>query len=300
MYKLYMMVKYLIKNYLLSFTNHIYIMRNIADPQLRSISIETINRCNGLCSFCPVNANEPQRPYAKMTTELFEKIILELSAKDYKGSISIFQNNEPFLDERIIDFHRFARSELPNASFILFTNGSLLNLSKFLDIINYLDELVIDNYNDSLQVNSSLKEVYDYLEKHNELKSKVHFSFRLQNEVLTSRAGQAPNKKDVKYLRSPCLFPYEQMTVRPTGEVSLCCNDALGKCTLGNLNNNTIWEVWESENYKKFRHEMYKNGRKNLLLCKNCDVPTHHLHLPAWLLSINQKIRTKMNMNGKA
>ena len=32
-------------------------------PQPCEIEIETINRCNGICPFCPINANEPQRPY---------------------------------------------------------------------------------------------------------------------------------------------------------------------------------------------------------------------------------------------
>ena len=244
---------------------------------MQEIEIETVNRCNGKCPFCPVNVNQPQRPYAKMSTELFEKIISELAERDYEGRISLFSNNEPFLDERIIDFHHFARAKLPHAFFNLYTNGSLLSLDKFLAVIDDLDYLVIDNYNDQLQVNPSLQEVYDYLETHEELKSKVHFDFRLQNQVLLSRGGQAPNKKGVKGLRARCLLPYRMMIVRPTGEVSLCCSDALGKYTLGDLNNNTVWEVWESENFNKIRQEMTKNGRKNLLLCKNCDTRTEPL-----------------------
>ena len=47
-------------------------------PSFRIVEIETLNRCNGSCAFCPVNAHQPQRPYAKMETELFEKIIKEL------------------------------------------------------------------------------------------------------------------------------------------------------------------------------------------------------------------------------
>lgn len=146
-----------------------------------------------------------------------------------------------------------------------------MSLDKFLDAIDYLDCLIIDNYYDDLQVNPYLQEVYDYLETHRELEAKVFFDIRLQNEVLMSRGGQAPNRRDAKGLRAPCLLPYRQMVVRPTGEVSLCCTDALGKYTLGNLNNNMIWE---SENYLKIRRKISKNGRKNLLLCNKCDFTT--------------------------
>lgn len=32
-------------------------------PLFKNIEIETINRCNGSCSFCPVNKKENQRPF---------------------------------------------------------------------------------------------------------------------------------------------------------------------------------------------------------------------------------------------
>ena len=42
-----------------------------------SIEIETVNRCNNTCSFCPVNRNNDTRPYQKMTDEFFYSLIVE-------------------------------------------------------------------------------------------------------------------------------------------------------------------------------------------------------------------------------
>lgn len=239
------------------------------------IELETVNRCNGICPFCPVNVNQPQRKYAKMTSELFKKIINELAAMNYSGRLSLYSNNEPFLDERIIDFHRYANAKLPNTFFCLFTNGSLLTFDKFMDIMPYLDELIIDNYNDNKEINTpELKKIYDYLQEHQKIKERVNFIFRLQNEVLFSRGGMAPNKKgkhDARTTDIICTLPYHQLVIRPTGEISLCCNDALGKYTLGNLNMQSILEVWNSERYHEIRKEMLTNARKNLYLCKECD-----------------------------
>ena len=95
---------------------------------IQEIEVETVNRCNGICPFCPVNVNEPQRPYAKMSDELFKKIINELHDMDYNGTLSLYSNNEPFIDERIIDFYKYARKMIPNARLSIFTNGSLLTL----------------------------------------------------------------------------------------------------------------------------------------------------------------------------
>ncbi|NBJ91323.1 radical SAM/SPASM domain-containing protein [Parablautia muri] len=242
--------------------------------KIREIEIETVNRCNGKCSFCPVNANEPQREYAKMSTELFYKIIAELKDMNYSGTLSIFSNNEPFLDDRIIDFYKYARNNLPSARLSIFTNGTLMKLNDFKEIVNYLDYMVIDNYNDDLEVLPNLKEIFAYLQKHKDLQDKVNFVVRPQDQVRTSRGGQAPNKKGTEGINELCLLPFRMMVIRPTGKVSLCCNDALGKYTLGDISQDKIIDIWNSTNYEQIRQEMLKNRRKNLKLCKNCDTTT--------------------------
>ncbi|MBQ9628758.1 MAG: SPASM domain-containing protein [Synergistaceae bacterium] len=89
-----------------------------------------------------------------------------------------------------------------------------------------------------------------------------------------SRGGQSPNKlgnHDTRAVNIMCALPFRQLIIRPTGEVSLCCNDALGKYTLGDLRTQTISEVWHSERYEAVRAEMIANARKNLKLCCECD-----------------------------
>ena len=66
-----------------------------------------------------------------MSEELFKKIISELSHINYSGYLSLFSNNEPFLDERIINFAKYARENLKNAELSIWTNGTLLTFEKF-------------------------------------------------------------------------------------------------------------------------------------------------------------------------
>lgn len=84
-------------------------------PLFSSVEIETINACNGRCSFCPVNRALDPRTHIMMRRDLFEKIIIELQTLNYSGRIGLFSNNEPFLDKRIIDFAKYAREHLPYA-----------------------------------------------------------------------------------------------------------------------------------------------------------------------------------------
>ena len=96
-----------------------------------------------------------------MTDELFRKIIDDLADMNYTNGIALFSNNEPFLDERIIDFHRYANEKLSRAIFHLYTNGSLLTFDKFLALMPYLDKLIIDNYNDDKEINTpELRRIY--------------------------------------------------------------------------------------------------------------------------------------------
>lgn len=252
-----------VNNYLKSY--------KIENPDIfTSVEIETLNRCNGQCHFCPVNVNEPQRKYAKMSKELYQKIISELSEMDFDGELALFSNNEPFLDERIIEFSKIAREKLTNAFIYIYTNGTLLSIQKVVNVMFYIDKLVIDNYDEEST------ELFDAIRLWATKNDKdIDIIPRKRDEVLTSRGGQAPNKSEIIGSKAKCFLPFSQLVIRPDGKVSLCCNDALGIYTMGDANVQSIYDIWNSNEYKKIRFAMKKSGRKNLLLCKNCDTENY-------------------------
>ena len=71
-------------------------------PLFTSVEVETINRCNGVCSFCPINSKVDPREKKIMSKELFYSIVDQLADLNYSGRFSTFSNNEPLLDDRII------------------------------------------------------------------------------------------------------------------------------------------------------------------------------------------------------
>lgn len=243
---------------------------NLTKRLFSAIEIETVNRCNGKCSFCPVSVGNDNRPYKKMDTTLFKKIIEELKELDYKGNLALFSNNEPFIDERIIDFASFARESLPKAWIYLYTNASLLTLERFKLIINNLDEIIIDNYNDTLELNPNVRIIKEYIENCTELNDKVKIHLRKENEVLFSRGGNAPNKNNNKTLSMSCILPFVQLVVRPDGKISLCSNDAYGQLTLGDVTEQSLQDIWYGPKCMEIRSAIRK-GRKNVALCKYCD-----------------------------
>ena len=162
-----------------------------------------------------------------MDIQLFKKIIQELSELEYSGRLGMFSNNEPFLDSRIEDLTKYAREKLPNAVIYLYTNGTVLTKKRYEAIIPYLTYMIIDNYNDYGNMNDKIKISNDLCEKNEYYKSKTKIVMRKQNEVLFSRGGNAPNKKNSTTLDMSCILPFKQIVIRPDGKLSLCNNDEL-------------------------------------------------------------------------
>lgn len=240
------------------------------EPKINTIEIETINRCNNDCSFCPVNRHDEKRPYKMMKEELFHSIIDQLSDMNYSGYISLFSNNEPLIDKRILDFVKYAKENLPNAIHAMYTNGILLDEEKYQKLVQYLDYLVIDNYNDDLLLLPNIQKIVDE-HKNDKICCKISVLVRKKNQILLNRGGSAPNRENKNIFHSSCTLPFMQLIVRPDGKVSRCCQDALAKTTLGDLSRESITELWKNNLYTDFRSELNEKGRSNIEFCKECD-----------------------------
>ena len=143
---------------------------NVLNPCL--VSIETVNRCNSTCSFCPANRTSESRPYQKMTEELFKKIIADLEEMEYTGYLNLYVNNEPFIDTRIEDWYSYAKSRLPKAHMLLYTNGTLLTIRRFKKVIPVIEKCIINNYSETLQIHDNLKKLQKFVLKHKEYQNK--------------------------------------------------------------------------------------------------------------------------------
>lgn len=242
-------------------------------PIFESIEIETINRCNGTCSFCPINRNDDVRILEKMSSKLFYSIIDQLSAIHYQGRISLFSNNEPFIDNRICEFARYTAEKLPDACKIIFTNGTLIKESVFRQIIEYVDVFNFDLYYDNSineEMPNEVRKIMNYCKRNEEIKKKVMIQTINRAAIRNNRGGQSKNRNRIYTVKAPCMLPFIQMIVRPSGQTSLCCNDALGKYTLADLKEEPLVKAWNNQNYMFIRQSL-QDTRQNVEMCKLCD-----------------------------
>ena len=250
-----------------------YFMGKEIPPQPLIVNLETINRCNSTCAFCTANKNAEKRPYCRMEDELFYNIIDQLADWGYKGHLTLYGNNEPWLDTRIVEFHKYCREKLPDSFIFMSTNGLLLDIDKVKAIVPYVDQLIINNYCMDMKLHDNVKKIYDYVKDHPEEFGDVDIliQMRYMEAVLTNRAGSAPNKKnDVKVIKETCLMPFTDMFIFPDGRMGICCCDNFEVTTLADLTKIPLKDAWNTPEYTEVR-EKIKDGRQNWPFCKFCD-----------------------------
>jgi radical SAM protein with 4Fe4S-binding SPASM domain len=67
-----------------------------------------------------------------------------------------------------------------------------------------------------------------------------------------------------------CSTPITTFNILYTGDVILCCDDFSNKMILGNVNESTIKEIWNSKKYKEIRKMLYNGEREKISVCRTC------------------------------
>jgi len=250
-----------------------YFMNAKEIPMPNIVNIETINRCNSTCAFCNANVYYEKRPLCKMDDNLYKSIIDQLADLGYKGHLAIYGNNEPWLDTKIIERHEYARKKLPDNFIFMSTNGLLLNIDKVKQIQPYINQLIINNYNMKFKLHDNIEKIYDYVNRNpNEFKNlDIKIQIRYLQEILTNRAGSAPNKQECnKIIKEPCILPFTDMWILPNGKLGLCCCDNYEVTEYADLTKTNLKDGWSADALMKVR-EKIAYGRQNEPFCMHCD-----------------------------
>lgn len=240
-------------------------------PLFRLISIETRSRCNMGCGFCPVNKGVDPRAPGLLPLATVEKVAAELAELGYRHTILLFGNNEPLLDERLPGIIRTFRRSCPESTIRILTNGTKLtnDLARALFEAG-LTTLVVNNYTDGRTLIAPVRRLLAEAARFAD--ADIRVSVRRVDEVLTNRAGAAPNKARLaEPLAQFCALPFVDLHVTYTGRVVLCCFDATGVTDFGNVNDSTLRELWEGRQFRAVREGLLGSNRGAHHLCAGCD-----------------------------
>ena len=245
------------------------------------VELSLIDVCNRKCTFCP-KSDEKVAPdtYQKMTRKIINEIHDQLLEIHFKGTISLCGYGEPLLHKDI----SYIVKKLSNVSKVeIITNGDVLSAKR-------LQELYISN------VSKVLVSMYDgpeQINKFNEMTKKANvpqdliilrdrwydkyndFGVKLTNRAGTVKIGA---QEEVGKYKN-CFYPSYQILIDWDGNVYLCPQDWQRKVSMGNIMQETIYQIWTGKTLTTYR--------KNLLAGNRCSGPCKSCNANGTLLGKN-------------
>ena len=260
------------------------------------------NRCNAACIMCP--REKQTRDQGTMSMDMFKDVLEQLTDQDVEA-VSLENYGEPYVDKFLFD--RAAMIKDRGLKAYTITTGSLLHLKdNITNTLKYFDKLRISNYATTKEVyekvhkrlkfetvDKNLTDLFSAREESDSnIRIEMYFLSLKENSHQTndwihlneSRAdfisiwkphnwgdGRSYRKIDKSNRRS-CGRPFNgPLQVQWDGKIVPCCYDYNSQIVLGDLNEDTIDEVYNSAEYNKLRNAHREKKFEQFKFCHECD-----------------------------
>jgi len=263
------------------------------------VDIELTNHCNLNCKMCPRFLAERKQGF--MSLNIFVKVANE--CKKYDTPIRLIGWGEPLLHPAINDIIKdIKQNKLP---LHITTNGLLLKGRIFKEIVDSkVDSLIVSFQGTNAEQYQRMRRQ----DKYNEIKNNIQYLVKARGEkekpfiqVTTTTTTETEEEKkqfikewlplvdavsigktnlsfierDTTKKYVPCTEISHQIQVDWDGKVSPCCGDYDNYLTIGNVQEQSIYDIWNySKRLQSFREILKNCGHKSLMLCRNC-YPTY-------------------------
>ncbi len=264
------------------------------------IYIEITNICNLNCSFC----SKDNLPKKEMSVNDFEIVIGKI--KKYTDSIYLHIKGEPILHSNldkildICDNNSMKVSITTNGTFLkekkyvlLKHNIKQINVSLhsennykeyFENVFNACDELrkkiiviyriwTLKNMNLDKVSTNIVEKIINYYKLDNETINKIKYdkNIKLDNNLYLDKDYKFtwPKVTDIKDNIGTCKGTISHIGILSNGTVVPCCLDSNGVVKLGNIFNDDLNDIINSELFKNIRNG-FKNKKLVMDLCRSC------------------------------
>ena len=251
-----------------------------APPFFSLIEFNLSGLCNRKCVFCPrVDPDVYPNVNEHIPLDLYEKIMGELAEVDYDGMILYSAFGEPLLYKNLETVLQVSKQYCPKVRIETVTDGDFVTPAKLRTLFSAgLDTLLISLYDGPEQVEFfqkiidevGLSDTQVVLRKR-WLPPEEHYGITLSNRSGMVNIPEVGVSALTTSLKRPCFYPFYQVLVNYDGVVLLCPHDWGKKLIVGNLNNSTIHELWDSKVMRRVRRSLAGSDR-NFPPCDVCDV----------------------------
>jgi len=246
------------------------------------------------------------RPVGFMSEETFAIVHRELKKFGIKKAYLHFQG-EPLLNKLTPDFARTLKRDRFEVG--VFTNGQAFtdkNIAELagarIDLIRFSVDGASEETYQQNRVGGKFKKVFENMikvaEAHKGLNTRIEWQFLAlrnnEHEIERAKAlakelgvhlfvkgyrvtnpDLAPLNDQYKstLIKKPCTDIYHQIGIYWNGDIVPCCYDVDGKEIMGNLHESGLSDIWNGDNYMRFRTcvDMFRESpNTEPKICKNC------------------------------
>jgi MoaA/NifB/PqqE/SkfB family radical SAM enzyme len=238
---------------------------------LQIVSIETTSICNLNCHYCPNSTVGRDKEFMKDST--FYKIVDSLKEYDnnYTGEIYPHLYGEPLLDKRLELFVMYVKKQHPLSIVKIYTNGELLSIERYYSLKKAgVGQFIISQHTD--KPSDNISKLYNYTINNSIPADDIVYNEMYKQKILFNRGGLVDTEPyTVNHLSRMvnCIGAHNQMTFDYKGNAVLCCQDYLSKHTYGNIDKQSISDIWNNSVYMRIRN-LILYGFLPLKMCRIC------------------------------
>lgn len=279
-------------------------MTVIPISKIKIVTLEFTNYCNLACWMCP--HNQMTRPTGFMTLDLVRKLSPQIAELEL-DMLGLHGIGESLFHPQLREFLGILRRDNPNIHMGLATNGTFLTEKNFNKVEGLIEEVsvAVDGFTEETykkhRVGGDFKKVIEYIERIMDYRRKIK-SEKPYIAIQMIELGQSQEEKrsfeefwkpkilpqdkvrfitkanfggqipEIDFRIKRCAALFSQVSVLWDGRMTTCCWDSDGKNTMGDLNKETIKEIFFNDAYFILRkkHEDKILQKEKNLLCHTC------------------------------
>lgn len=277
-------------------------------PANNDMRFEVSTKCLYACSICPHATPAFTRKKEIMSDSLFCRLLDKIMQETRQYDTLTFPGmGEPLMDKGLEEKIKYAKSKYPHLTVLLLTNGAYLTPERFLrlqalgvasvrvsfygyDARSYaqahgVPEDMFCQVQKNLEEIANLRKGTQLLLTYNIIPGSDAQAIRRWVDMWTDRVDllevwRPHNWADFGEYRQvqseklkTCGRPFQgPLQVQVDGTVNMCCFDFNGKLTLGDLQRQSLAEIFSSPVFQKICG-CHQSGRfeGSALICENCD-----------------------------
>lgn len=277
-----------------------------------AVQIELSEGCNLRCPFCGINGiRTAEKTYKFMDRKTAKTIATQMAAYGWNSRIEFAMHGEPTMNPIAADIVSIFRKNLPKASILMLSNGGGLlpgapeKIRALMDA--GLNTLGLDEY----QQVKLVPKIMEHLRTHQGISALPPNNFDIyvypDQPEGNPHGRQAPRTRRVVHIRpidmsssgthatlnnhagagapksdagrgKPCAKPFREISFRWDGSVAVCCNDWRGELACGNINKDTLEDIWNGPIMDAARRRLV-SGDRDFGPCDGCDATSYRTGL---------------------